>query len=94
MISRQTANSIEVVSFTNGPDTTYTINIDYISNAMQSCTCPDFFQHGHNCKHMYLINRIEGIAHKPLSSTEQSSTNMQANTMTNQDTLFDEAVER
>jgi hypothetical protein len=66
MIINQTVTTIDVISFTVGPDLVYTITLDQQNNIMLACTCLDHLQHGHNCKHMYLINMLEGIALKPM----------------------------
>jgi hypothetical protein len=99
MIISNTANTVEVISFTNGPEITYTITLDQLNSIMVSYSYIDYNVHGHNCKHMYLVNLIEGIALKPLPVTTQSAAEglqeqQQQQPITNEDALFDEAVLR
>jgi hypothetical protein len=94
MISNQTPTSIEVVSFTSGPDLKYTVAIDPENNALLSCTCIDYFQNGHNCKHMYLVNMLESINLKQHSTVPHQSTITNQRQPNNVDVLFDEAVAR
>jgi hypothetical protein len=96
MIINNTTTTVEVISFTNGPDITYTITLDQQNGTMISCSCMDHNVHGHNCKHMYLVNLIEGIALKPLPVTTQSAAEdlQQQQPITDDDALFDESVLR
>jgi hypothetical protein len=94
MISDHTSTGIEVVSFTNGPDLKYTITIAPESNTMISCTCIDYLQNGHNCKHMYLVNMLESIALKPHSTGPSQTITANQQPLNDEEVMFDESIAR
>jgi hypothetical protein len=60
MISTNEYNRIMVHSFST-PGVEYQIDLNEEDNRMTSCSCLDFVNNGSNCKHMYLVNRVERI---------------------------------
>lgn len=92
MIINNTATTVEVISFTIGPDITYIITLDQQNSVMVSCFSVDHVVHGHNCKHKYLVNTIEGIILESLPVTTQTAAEGQQQQQQQQPVIDDDAL--